>query len=83
MDASSTYPCANLQTYCIAAVNRNYRKAWFSNYGGAVQFLAPGDEILGLRIASDVDLRRMSGTSMATAYASGAAAIFTFVSCSL
>ena len=80
IDAYETYPCALPPVSCIAAVDNRYKKAWFSNYGRAVDFVAPGDDILSLGIADDHALVRKSGTSMATAYATGAAAIFTFVS---
>jgi subtilisin family serine protease len=44
-DAKSYYPCANVQTRCIAAVDNTYNKAKFSNYGGVVNFIAPGKDI--------------------------------------
>lgn len=83
VDASNIYPCANVQTHCIAAVDDSYKKGWFSNYGSAVDYVAPGDKILSLGIKSDTDLVYKWGTSMATAHATGAAAIFTFVSIEL
>lgn len=79
-DASNIYPCANLQTACIGAVDNNYRRASFSNYGSAVKYAAPGEMIMSLGVRSNVDLFARSGTSMATGFASGAAAIFTSVS---
>lgn len=44
-DAHRSYPCANVQTRCIAAVDNTYNKASWSNYGGVVNFIAPGENI--------------------------------------
>lgn len=81
-DASNTYPCANDGVKCIAAVGNSYRKAGFSNYGSAIDFLAPGVDIQSLGIGYDAfdndALAYYSGTSQATAHASGVAAIFTY-----
>ena len=57
-------------------MDNNYKKAWFSNYGGSVDFIAPGQDIISLGIASDNALKRMSGTSQACPHAAGTAAIF-------
>jgi cerevisin len=44
-DAHRSYPCANVQTRCIAAVDNTYNKASWSNYGSVVDFIAPGKDI--------------------------------------
>ncbi|KAK3718636.1 serine protease [Vermiconidia calcicola] len=62
-DASDTYPCANVEAKCIAAADAEYRKFSLSNYGSAIDFIAPGDGILSLGIRSDLDLAKKSGTS--------------------
>lgn len=71
------YPCVYSTVDCVGAVDNNYKKAWFSNYGSAVEYLAPGQDILSCGILNDDDWRELSGTSMATPYVSGAAAVFT------
>lgn len=71
------YPCLYPETVCITAVDANYAfQAHRWNYGAPVEYLAPGDKVLSLGIRSDVDLKYMSGTSMACPHAAGAAAIF-------
>ena len=77
-DASSTYPCSLPTVYCVGAVDNNYVKADFSNYGSYVQYIAPGDDIISLGISSDTALATKRGTSQATPHVTGAAAIFTF-----
>ena len=62
-DASNTYPCANVQTRCIAAVDNTYNKASFSNYGGVVNFIAPGNDIRKYTIGYNVLLRHMLRSS--------------------
>nr|POF14171.1 subtilisin-like serine protease pepc [Quercus suber] len=75
-DVRNTYPCATSKTHCIAAVDNTYHKASFSNYGSVIDYIAPGHDILSLGIRDDYDQTRRLGTSMATEYATGAAAIF-------
>lgn len=75
-DASSTFPCAGPDVKCVAAVDANYKKTSFSNYGASVNYIAPGKDIVSLGIGWDEDTKRMSGTSMACPHAVGAAAIF-------
>lgn len=53
VDAKSTYPCANVQTRCIAAVDNTYNKAKFSNYGGVVNFIAPGKDVRTYALRGD------------------------------
>ena len=45
VNAKNTYPCANVQTKCIAAVDNTYNKAKFSNFGSVVDYIAPGKDI--------------------------------------
>lgn len=70
------FPCAYPQVDCIGAVDQNYRKADFSNYGAPIAYVAPGKDILSCGIKSDDDWAYKSGTSQATPHVTGAAAIF-------
>lgn len=78
MDASRRiYPCSYPQTVCVGAVNATYDfDSRYSNYGGVVDYLAPGTDILSLGHKSDDHLVFRTGTSMATPHAAGAAAVF-------
>ena len=78
-DAFYTYPCAIPAVECIGAVDANYKKASFSNYGGSLNYVAPGVKIESLGIAYDEATATLSGTSMACPHAAGAAAIFVSV----
>ena len=69
-----------MQTECIAAIDENYKKIPESNYGSVVDYLAPGNKIMSTYIRNDNDVAKLTGTSQACAFATGAAAIFTFVS---
>lgn len=62
-------------TLTVAAINhRNNGLAKFSNYGKHVDLVAPGKNVKTL--APNGTVVRKSGTSIATGYASGAAAIY-------
>jgi subtilisin family serine protease len=78
-NAFYTYPCAVPAVKCVAAVNATYQKASFSNFGLAVDYIAPGVKILSLGIKHDTEIVEMSGTSMACPHAVGVAAIFASV----
>ena len=70
------YPAAYSQAVAVAAVNSSLGHADFSNAGGYVDIAAPGDSIVSTYGGSKPnDYAYMSGTSMATPYASAAAAL--------
>ena len=76
------YPCLYPEVECIGAVDRNYNKMHKStnigsNYGSAIGYLAPGDDIISCGIAGPNAYTTWSGTSQAAPHAAGAAAIFT------
>lgn len=58
----------------VGAINRKGRRAYFSNYGKkSVDLFAPGENILSSIIGGQT--KHYSGTSMATPFVSGAAAL--------
>lgn len=76
------YPCAYKSVFCVGSINNDGEISRFSNFGGHVDILAPGGQILSLipmTLSSDYfgmkgyDIK--FGTSQAAPYVAGAAAI--------
>jgi thermitase len=83
-----TYPAARGTTadnhdglLAVTSVNQNEQKSDFSNYGLWVDIAAPGENILSTYPVSSYAY--WSGTSMATPFVSGEAALIRDVNCSL
>ena len=76
------YPCAYKSVICVGSININGEVSRFSNFGGHVDILAPGGQILGLTpmtLSSDLfgvkgyDIK--FGTSQAAPFVTGAIAL--------
>ncbi len=79
-DSSTTYPASLPAIRAVAAIDRTGQRAAFSNYGGGLAFSAPGVEILTTdRTGADGDdpgdYHTVQGTSFASPYAAGVAAL--------
>ncbi|MEL6443165.1 MAG: S8 family peptidase [Bacteroidota bacterium] len=79
-DASTYSPAHVAEAITVGAYDQENRFASFSNYGPSVDLLAPGDLVVSLthlpEEASAGESILMSGTSMATPHAVGAAALY-------
>lgn len=69
--ACNYVPARSNKVITVGAINKNDEKAFFTNHGSCVDVYAPGIEISGADITSDVAIRSLSGTSMATPMVSG------------
>lgn len=67
------YPAAYPETIAIGAIDPSMRRAVFSNTGKNLDFMAPGVDVLST--VPDSWYAKMSGTSMATPFACGVAAL--------
>jgi len=79
---ANIYPCAYYSVICVGAVTINGEMADFSNYGGEVDVLAPGDEIVSTIPWQSIPLQLnlqgydiRSGTSQAAPHVSALAAL--------
>ncbi|WP_457030800.1 S8 family peptidase [Kitasatospora sp. P5_F3] len=76
VDASQHSPARVSTAITVGASEDDDTPSWFSNYGPLVDLYAPGSDITSAGIAYDEDYTTMSGTSMASPHAAGAAALY-------
>ncbi len=69
------YPAAFPEPVAVGAVGSNLQRASFSNVGGYVDLVAPGDSIVSTYQGGAASYAWASGTSMATPYAAATGAL--------
>ncbi|KIF77178.1 peptidase S8 [Streptomyces sp. 150FB] len=72
-DACTASPARARKALTVGATDRQDRQAGFSNYGPCLSLYAPGVNIVSARLGGGS--RTLSGTSMASPHAAGAAAL--------
>ncbi|GAX22254.1 serine protease [Fistulifera solaris] len=75
-DSCSFSPGATAGSIAVGATKKDDSMAPFSNFGACVDIFAPGSEIQSVGITSTTATASKSGTSMASPYVAGAAALY-------
>ncbi|ROT38191.1 alkaline proteinase [Sodiomyces alkalinus F11] len=71
--ASTRSPASAVNALTVGAIDSTWTEASFSNYGSAVDILAPGVDIRSLTTGTSTGTRLGSGTSMAAPHVAGLA----------
>jgi subtilisin family serine protease len=75
-DACYNTPAHVPEAITVGAMNELDEVSFFSNYGSCLDLYAPGEDITSAWATSNTATNIISGTSMATPHATGAAALF-------
>ena len=73
-DVKNCYPACNSQTIAVSALDKDLKLAYYSYYGSAIDFTAPGTQIASAWIGTATGVKVESGTSMAAPHITAALA---------
>ncbi|WP_224365833.1 Ig-like domain-containing protein [Hyalangium versicolor] len=76
INACSVSPARTAEAITVSATDANDERALLANFGSCVDILAPGADITSAWNTSDTASEMLSGTSMASPYVAGAAALY-------
>ncbi|WP_338090782.1 S8 family serine peptidase [Planosporangium thailandense] len=76
VDAAYSSPADVPEAITVGATDESDTRAWFSNYGTCVDLFAPGVDITSASNADNTSYVSKDGTSMASPYVAGAAAMY-------
>ncbi|MEN8701911.1 S8 family peptidase [Bacillus infantis] len=74
-NADVLFPARYPSVIAVGSVNQNNERSAFSYYGNSLEFTAPGEKVWSTYIAAK-DYAYLTGTSMATPYTAGIAALY-------
>ena len=75
-DACNYSPASTSAAITVAAIGGSDAEANYSNYGGCIDLFAPGTNIYAATNTNDTAVELNTGTSQASAFVAGAAALF-------
>ncbi|OAA51420.1 subtilisin-like protease [Metarhizium rileyi] len=73
VDASAFSPASAQSSITVAAINSDWERARYTNFGPAVKIFAPGTMVVSASNKDDSSVVAMSGTSMASPHIAGLA----------